>query len=556
MKIRKYFRFFLMNIFAITFGVMLMLCIVCVSALYRNLQNSTDTFLYKEEMDYISKLMQQSEMVFERLSTAAYSFYNVDFPTLLNPNQKSQMGAQMIEFQRFSNQYITNIQWNVGNWSISPTEISHDVYLGKIKLFHLYIEEDISWPYCFDMVSVRVPAYDSVVFTISAYQLSKQIFLTESKERMDYLVNEEGVILLSNNRGAYFQRIEEIYPGIFSDTSSDSSESFTTYGDYYVTTSEINKYGFRILSMVHTDYYNNHYEAMHLYVLGMCGILCGLALLLSVFLAFRFYRPINEMVHLLQVYTHEDLAEYKNEITFIRQSLSEFANRKEKIQDQLSVTLRELQDNQAVVLQNQINSHFLFNTMENIKAISIVELGMDNDVENAIMLLNSIIREGVYQKTTFVFLDRELYLARCYLELMQLRFPEVKTRWYIDETLQRYRVLKLLMQPVLENCFSHAFREGCEREALIQISVFKKDNCLMIRIRDNGHGMDEKALKQIQQRLASPDGMGGTSDSSSHVGIWNVNKRIQNAFGSQYGLTVIGTPPGITVEICHPLLLN
>ena len=102
------------------------------------------------------------------------------------------------------------------------------------------------------------------------------------------------------------------------------------------------------------------------------------------------------------------------------------------------------------------------------KAISIAELGMKNEVETSILLLNTIMREGVFQKKIFVSLAHELHLAKCYLELMFLRFADVEVKWSLDESLSQCQVFKFSLQPVLENCFSHAFKGSLGRQKMIQ----------------------------------------------------------------------------------------
>ena len=254
------------------------------------------------------------------------------------------------------------------------------------------------------------------------------------------------------------------------------------------------------------------------------------------------------MVTLLRTYIPDDVQDYENEIVFIHANITKYITKGKDAEPQMPQTLTQLHDAQTAVLQHQINSHFLFNTLENIKTISVTELGIDNEVENCIMLLNTIIREGIIQKTSIVPLSHELHLVKCYLDLMQLRYPDVESHLAVDETLLQCSVFKFSLQPILENCFSHAFTEETGRAKHIYIHIYRQENDLVIHIQDNGCGLKGDYLKELQQLNSDMK-----TDQTHHVGIQNVHKRITNVFGARYGISMENTPPGTTVTIRYPI---
>ena len=166
------------------------------------------------------------------------------------------------------------------------------------------------------------------------------------------------------------------------------------------------------------------------------------------------------------------------------------------------------------------------------------------------MLLNDIIREGVYQKNIIVSLSHELHLLRCYLELMQIRYPDVSILWFIDESLSQCQVFKFTLQPMLENCFSHAFKGIIEYPKTIIISTREIDNDLLISIKDNGLGIDPETLLTIKQTLLTS----ATEQCPQHVGIYNVHKRITDIFGQDYGISISSASPGTIIEIRYPII--
>ena len=345
------------------------------------------------------------------------------------------------------------------------------------------------------------------------------------------------------------QNIHELYPGILSTLSGNEDGQLAEYGNYYCILSDVDRYGFRVLSLIPRQQYAYQYNELLLQSLLFAIAFLLITLCISVFMINKFYSPIKNVILLLNTYIPDDLQEYQNEIVYIRNSITKYMSKEQEDISSLQQTLAQLHSAQSAVLQHQINNHFLFNTLENIKAISVTELGKGNEVEDSIILLNTIIREGILQKTSIVPLSQELHLADSYLELMRLRFPDVESSLTADPALTECSVFKFSLQPILENCFSHAFKGDTGRRKTILVSVRREDNLLLISVRDNGFGMEEKALEELNHLLQSDS----EPDEPHHVGIRNVHKRITNVYGDKYGITVESTSPGTTVTICYPI---
>lgn len=553
MKARLYSRRYLKQITLTTISLLLILCTIFIAILYMNAFNSTTKTIANSEFQRTKNLLSQSDTYLEQLRSICTAFAKLNIPyneLLISENYWARNTFNsMLESHTAANTYIENIDVKINGNSMSPSDISHQKQLGEFSVFELYTQEISSWPYFFDLTSTYEGQLNTVTMTINAYQLSRQLFTYDETQRLDFLLTKEGNILLTNQKSFFFLDVERLYPGILSAQSETMKELMQSYDEYYYVLSTPDKYGFQILSMFPKSFYSHQFTTILLHTLLMaCGLLL-ITLLISIFLIIRFYRPINTMVTLLRTYIQDDLHDYENEIAFIYDNITKYVTPGKEAKSLLPQTLTQLHNVQTAVLQYQINSHFLFNTLENIKVISITELGIDNEIENYIMLLNTIIREGIVQKTSIIPLSHELHLAKCYLELMQLRFPDVESYFSVDESLLQCSVFKFSLQPLLENCFSHAFNGDTGRPKHIHISVFNKDNNLAITIKDNGYGLNDVSMKELEQLLRSDT----ESDQPHHVGIRNVHERITNVFGVDYGITIESTPPGITVTILYPI---
>lgn len=208
-------------------------------------------------------------------------------------------------------------------------------------------------------------------------------------------------------------------------------------------------------------------------------------------------------------------------------------------------------------LQNQINPHFLYNTLESIRGQAVVE-GAD-EIANMIEALSALFRYSISQRGSIVTLEDELNNVDNYLAIQQFRFNDkfnlVKV---LDDSpgLLKYKLPKLIIQPIVENAIYHGLEtkigEGC---ITIRVSVTEKR--LIINIADDGVGIEKLKLDAINDTLSRGMDYPTENDASPTHGIAlsNVSQRIKLNFGGAYGLMLYSTPDlGTDVEISLPLI--
>lgn len=193
-------------------------------------------------------------------------------------------------------------------------------------------------------------------------------------------------------------------------------------------------------------------------------------------------------------------------------------------------------------LQAQFNPHFLFNALESLKYL----IRFDADkAEVFILRLAQLLRYSLKVEKEHVTLKDDIQYIKTYLDIQALRYG---TRFSyaldIQDSTMECEIPKLILQPIIENSFEH----GDSDEALhIDIQSNQMNDELHIQIQDNGKGIDVTDLDSINQMLASEDNL------SDHLGLYNVHRRIQLEYGTQYGLRL--TSPlskGLIVEIVLP----
>lgn len=186
------------------------------------------------------------------------------------------------------------------------------------------------------------------------------------------------------------------------------------------------------------------------------------------------------------------------------------------------------------LLASQINPHFLFNTLETIRMMSLKS--GNSDVAYAIKLLGKSIRYTLeIHGTKLTTLEKSLEFVHTYVRIQRMRFGErVNYSYTVDNTLnaKEVQMLPLLIQPLVENAVSHGL-EGLTSNGKIELSVLKKNTDIEIQIKDNGIGIHPKELQLLQQKIQA-----SSSNSKESIGLSNVNHRVKMYYGEAYGLTI------------------
>lgn len=208
-------------------------------------------------------------------------------------------------------------------------------------------------------------------------------------------------------------------------------------------------------------------------------------------------------------------------------------------------------------LQNQINPHFLYNTLEAIRSDALCE-GADN-IANITEALATFFRYTISNVNSMVTLEAELNNSENYFAIQNYRFGD-KINLKInlsdeDVSVLEYEIPKLTLQPIIENAIIHGLEHKVDR-GTIEIDITTTEDRLMIKITDDGVGMDEAVLNNINERLHEISGEGLKLKNSPKGGIAliNVNNRIKLQFGEKYGLRVYSIRNfGTSVEVTLPL---
>lgn len=194
---------------------------------------------------------------------------------------------------------------------------------------------------------------------------------------------------------------------------------------------------------------------------------------------------------------------------------------------------RELRTEVEMLYGNaQINSHFLLNTLDTIYWESMKNNGQENEETQMLERLCIILKYALDSSTPFIALKEEVECAKDYLAIQSRRKRKrIETKWRIPKELEGAKVGKLMLQPILENSIQHGGKDGEEPLNLIVEAKVLEGDTLYLSVSDNGNGMELGEIRRMNQIFRKD-----TPVKSKHIGLLNVNRRIQLQFGEEYGI--------------------
>ena len=279
-------------------------------------------------------------------------------------------------------------------------------------------------------------------------------------------------------------------------------------------------------------------------------ILCILALINS-YISSRITNPIRELEKSVGVLEAGNLSAPvyiggSYEIRHLGKSISDMAGQIRLLMQDIVREHEAKRKQEFDTLQSQINPHFLYNTLDSIKWIAVIQ--KNSGIVKAVTALSKLLKnmaKGVDERVT---LREELDFVRDYVTIEKLKYVEMFDLEVDigEEMLYDARIVKLTLQPLVENAIFSGIEPG-GKNGTIRIRAYEKDKCLCVDVRDDGIGIPEEKIPELLNHSEKLKG-----DQMSSIGMPNVDRRLKLIYGEEYGLSVesqVGEYTQITVRI-------
>lgn len=237
-----------------------------------------------------------------------------------------------------------------------------------------------------------------------------------------------------------------------------------------------------------------------------------------------------------------------DELSYLMSSLNSMSERIEQLINEVYVKNLTKRDLELQMLRSQINPHFLYNTLENMR-MSAYTQGY-TDLSEMCFLLSKVLRYGVSEQDKLVTVREELEQLKNYTDLLHYCLPALRIFVFVDDQIMDYSIIKVILQPLVENSVNHA-SSSPDTTLTIQIWGYADENDIVFTVSDNGDGIEEAYLQELIQSLDAEN------DTRHGIGLKNIHRRIRLYYGPDYGLTLQSSPGrGTSVTVRIPKVQN
>lgn len=268
--------------------------------------------------------------------------------------------------------------------------------------------------------------------------------------------------------------------------------------------------------------------------------------------------PIEELCYAARTAGRGDFSvrtyqETDNELDELSDTFNTMVERIGTLVEDVRIEQMNLRNMELKLLQEQINPHFLYNTLDAI--VWLAEAGEKEQVVKMVTSLSIFFRTSLGKGKDLVSVAAERQHIQSYLEIQQFRYRDIlEYEIEIPEEMYQYQILKLTLQPLVENAIYHGIKN---KRGIGHIRVTGEciGNNLLFKVWDNGLGMEEERLLQVQKFIEGE--MKELEGTSSGFGLYNVNQRLHLNYGPLYGISIRSVYKEWTeITVCLPALKN
>ena len=364
-----------------------------------------------------------------------------------------------------------------------------------------------------------------------------------------YLCSRDGEII-------YHPRWTEINRGLFKEKNNKAAsyedgiyEMKTDGQKENIVVGSVAYTGWKLIGVVPESVQETSINKFRYYIITTILILVMMLLQVNRFISRKISRPIRELDESVKAYEAGAMPDIyiggSAEIRHLGYSVQKSYEQIEALMKEIIQQQTERRKSELDVLQSQINPHFLYNTLESITWM--IEAQRNKEAVVMISELAKLLRVSLSRGKTIISIGDELQHSRSYMNIQRVRYKErFKVEFLIDEEIKNYCIVKLVIQPLLENSIYYGVGNMDEDDdGQILIRGEKKGEDIYISIEDNGMGMPEDIRSNILTDNSKVPKHG------SGVGVINVHSRISLMFGPEYGLEVYSELDEGTKVVIH-----
>lgn len=389
-----------------------------------------------------------------------------------------------------------------------------------------------------------------IVFCLDMDYIRSIFFENELNTKNYHIYDQQGNFLVDINAK---EGREEDFPLIDQEKSTLQSQGWVFTDQWFICKVYNERFGWQIYSVESTE---DMFVSMNQMIRTISMIIIIIGMVSAVLMA-TFSRKIVLPITLLNRFINtieekNDTFIEINENTDVGQIGKRFNQMKQKLQEMsANMYLSQVseKDAQLSALQTQINPHFLYNTLDNIFCIA--QLEQSDTIATLVESLSNMMRYSIDMQEREVPVSDELAHVMSYINIINVRYDDsIQLIFDVPEELMQAKILKLTLQPLVENAWIHGIIRKESHKGIIRIQAERFAELLMITIADDGVGIDEDSCHILNKKLSQISYAVADNSKRNGVALENVNQRIKLTDGPEFGLHIYpGASGGCTVEM-------
>ncbi len=369
-----------------------------------------------------------------------------------------------------------------------------------------------------------------------------------------YLMQRDGTVVFSNQTQAVYKPFEywrQICNGVEGETPETVATLMAEGGKKIIAWSSFDVNGWRLAYVASVDPLIRDARNSALFIVGLC-----LLMMVAVAYAARVFsasvnNPVRRLMEVTRSVKNERFdvraqVDGNDELTLLSESFNDMVRKVEQLIEEVYVAGLREKEFKLMALASQMNPHFLYNALDGIRWTA--RKNKDFDVAHRIETLSNLFRLALSDNNSLTTFGKEVEFVEYYLFFQKMSFKErLIVQWDVDASVLEYTVIKLLLQPIVENCVIHAMPPGLEA-LTIQIELKDVGEYVHVCVSDDGVGTDAE-IGLIVNR--NPEG------GKDHIALKNIDDRLKEFFGGGYRLEVeSASGVGTVVKVNLPKILK
>lgn len=239
----------------------------------------------------------------------------------------------------------------------------------------------------------------------------------------------------------------------------------------------------------------------------------------------------------------------EDEVGQLSVSFIKMTNQIQKLMQDIKQNERQKREMEIKVLRAQISPHFLYNSLNTINYLALLQNSQNIHVLTASLI--DLLQGAVNVDDQLISVEDEVKYVKSYINVQRYRFPqEIQVDYQIEKQVENYKVPKMILQPIVENAIIHGFAE-VKKDSMLRIKAYAPDQkSLLFNITDNGIGMSAQKIESVLKNNSN-----NSKIRFSGIGVGNVDSRIKLQFGDDFGISIYSSEKVYTtVEVKLPII--